>query len=92
MATAQASGPPPNVVPCIPGMHAARNPIGGEDGAKRQAASERLGNGDDVGSNAIVLVGKVASGAAEAALNLIKHQQTRQFVWSGARRVRETPG
>src|SRR5208337_2288157 len=56
-------------------MHALRNPFGGKNGAERQAASQRLGDGDHVRQHAIVLVSKVASGAAEAALNLVEHKQ-----------------
>src|ERR1039458_3300072 len=44
-------------------MHALRNPSGGENGAERQAASQRLGDGDHVRQHTIVLVGKVASSA-----------------------------
>src|SRR5271169_1665931 len=58
-----------------PRMHTARNPFSGEDGAKRQAASQRLGNRDHVRQHIVVLVGKVTSGAAKAALNLVEHQQ-----------------
>src|SRR5450631_827553 len=56
-------------------MHATRNPFGGEDGAERQAARQRFGDGDHVRQHTIVLVGKMASGATEAALNLVKHKQ-----------------
>ena len=57
-------------------MHATRNPFRGKDGAERQAASQRLGDRDHVGQHTVVLVGKVASGAAEAALNLVEHEQS----------------
>src|ERR1700686_3767594 len=57
------------------GMHAVRHSLRGEDGAERQAASQRLGNRDDIRPHIIVLVGKVASRAAETALNLVEHEQ-----------------
>src|SRR5258708_7419293 len=56
-------------------MHTTRNPFGGKDGAERQAASQRLGYGDHVRQHSVVLISKVASGAAEATLNLIEHEQ-----------------
>src|SRR5258708_4136677 len=56
-------------------MHAARNPLGGENRAERQAACQRLGDGDHVRQHPIVLISKVASGAAETALNLVEHEQ-----------------
>src|SRR5512146_2890554 len=46
-----------------------------EDSAQRQSTGERLRNGDDVGSDAVVLVSEVAPGAPAAALNLIENQQ-----------------
>ena len=56
-------------------MHALRNPFGGENGAQRQAAGQRLGDGDHIRQHAIMLVGKMASSAAQAALNLVEHEQ-----------------
>src|SRR5437870_5261009 len=56
-------------------MHATRNPLGGKDGAKRQAASQRLGYGDHVRQHSVVLISKVAPRAAETALNLVEHEQ-----------------
>src|SRR4029077_11684845 len=56
-------------------MHATRNPLGGEDGSKRQAASQRLSDRDHIRQHTVVLISKVASGAAEAALNLVEHKQ-----------------
>src|SRR5260370_7014509 len=56
-------------------MHTPRNPLCGEDGPERQSASQRLGDRDHVGQHAIVLISKVASRAAETALNLIEHEQ-----------------
>src|SRR5258708_30152541 len=56
-------------------MHAARNPLGGENRAERQAACQRLGDGDHVRQHSVVLISKVASRAAETALNLVEHEQ-----------------
>ncbi len=56
-------------------MHATANSFGGEDGAKRQAASQWLSDRDYIRQHIVVLVGKVASGAPEAALNLVEHEQ-----------------
>src|ERR1700730_3925490 len=56
-------------------MHTSRNPLCGEDGPERQTASQRLGDRDHVGQHAIMLISKVASRAAETALNLVEHEQ-----------------
>src|ERR1035437_10078312 len=56
-------------------MYATRNPLGGQDGAEWQTARQRLRDGNHVGRHTIVLVGKMASGAAEATLNLVEHEQ-----------------
>ena len=44
------------------------------------------------GKHAVVLVGKVASGAAEAALNFVEHEQRAALFRQARRPVRETPG
>src|SRR5260370_12526272 len=56
-------------------MHATRNPLGGEDGTEWQTTRQRLGDGDHIRLHTVVLVGKVAPRSAEAALNLVEHQQ-----------------
>src|SRR5438067_532900 len=43
--------------------------------AERQAASQRFGDCDHIRQHTVVLISKVASRAAEAALNLIEHKQ-----------------
>src|SRR5258708_23187265 len=55
--------------------HATRHPLGGEDGTEWQTTRQRLGDGDHIRLHTVVLVGKVAPGSAEAALNLVEHQQ-----------------
>ena len=57
------------------GMHSAGHPVGGQDGAKRQTGSQRLGYGDDVRLHSVVLIGEVFSRAAQTALDLVDDQQ-----------------
>ena len=83
-AAAQATGLPPNVEPWSPLR--ARCPLAEADaGADRQAAAEALGEREDVGEDALGLVGEPRAGAADAALDLVEHQQR-------ARRVAGLPG
>src|ERR1039457_3255144 len=58
-----------------PRMHALCHAFGGEDGTEWQATRQRLGDRDHIWQHIVVLVGKVASGAAEATLNLVEHEQ-----------------
>ena len=44
-------------------------------GTDRQPAAESLGERDDVGRDAVVLVGEKRSGAAHSGLHLVEHQQ-----------------
>ena len=57
------------------GVHAAGDAVGGENCAQRQSGGEWFGDGDDVRLEAVVLVGKPASGAAQAALDFVENQQ-----------------
>ena len=75
MATAQASGPPPKVVPCMPAWNGARDFFSAEDCAQRNAAGDGLGQRGDVRLNAVVLIGAPLAGAAHAGLNLIDDEQ-----------------
>ena len=73
MAAAQASGLPPNVVPCIPGWKAfcgrlrcrASRPWG-------TPPAIGFGEGCDVGHDAVVLIGEPPAGATDAALDLTR--------------------
>ena len=60
-------------------MQARGQQVGGvadrEARADRQAAAESLGQRDDVGGDAVVLVGEEGAGAADAGLHLVEHQQ-----------------
>ncbi len=52
-----------------------RGRAGREARADRQAATEALGQRDDIGSDAVVLVGEKCSGAADTGLHLVEDQQ-----------------
>ena len=74
-AAAAAIGLPPKVEPCAPAVirsaaspKARVAPIG-------QAAAERLGQGDDVGLEAVGLVHEPGAGAADAGLHLVDGEQ-----------------
>ena len=58
IATAHASGPPPKVVPCIPGMHAAGDAIRGEHRSEGKTSGQRFRDSDDVRLDAVLLVGE----------------------------------
>ena len=74
-ATAQASGPPPKVVPCMPAWMACETSSVQSMRAEGHAAGERLGEGGDVGQDAVMLVGEQLAGAAQAGLNLVGDEQ-----------------
>ena len=57
------------------GVNGARGLFGAEHCAQRNAAGKRLGQRDDVGSDAVVLKGAPLAGAAHAGLNLIDDEQ-----------------
>ena len=75
IATAQASGPPPKVVPCIPGVKAAAALLGAEHRAHGDSTGDGLGYGRHVGQDAVVLVGEPLSGASHAALYLVGEEE-----------------
>ena len=75
MATAQASGPPPKVVPCMPAWMARAASSVQRIAPSGNAAGKRLGQRGDIGLNAVVLIGAPFAGAAHAGLNLIDNQQ-----------------
>src|ERR1700677_2587915 len=56
-------------------MHTTGDPFRGEDCAQRQAARQRLRDRDYIRQNIVMLIGKMAPGAAQAALNLVKNEQ-----------------
>jgi hypothetical protein len=66
------------------GMHAAGYAIRGKDRSQRQSRSQGLGHSDDVGFYAVMLIGEIAAGAAQTALDFIEDQQS-----SGA--IRQLP-
>ena len=75
MATAETSGPPPKVVPCMPGvMAAAARSVQSMAPMGRPPASG-LAIGDDVGQDAEVLVAEPLAGASEAALDLVGDEE-----------------
>ena len=57
------------------GRHAFRGFTGGQAGAEREAAADRLGNRHDVRRDPGALIGEQLAGAPDAGLNLIEHQQ-----------------
>ena len=75
MATAQASGLPPKVVPCMPGVMDSAAAFGAEHRAHGDAAGDGLGDGGDVGQDAVVLVGEPLAGASDAALDLVGDEE-----------------
>ena len=84
LATAQASGLPPKVEPCVPAIMPGRGARGGEAGADREAAAQPLGDGGDVRAHARLLAGEQRAGAAHAGLDLVEHQQQAVLVAEGA--------
>ena len=74
-AAAQASGLPPKVVPCAPGVKAAATRSVAQQRTDRHAAAERLRERHDVGHDARLLVGEERPGAAHAGLDLVEDQQ-----------------
>ena len=73
-AAAQHTGLPPKVEPCAPLLPGADGLLG-DDGADRHAGSQSLRGEEDVGLDALVLAGPHLSGAPDAALHLVRHQQ-----------------
>ncbi len=72
---AQASGEPPNVLPCAPGVQHVANRLRVGQRAHRESAAEALGQADDVGLDAGMLDREPLAGAAEAGLDLVDDQQ-----------------
>jgi hypothetical protein len=60
--------------------HAARRLFRGEAGADREAAAQTLGRRQDVGRDAILLIGIERANPADAALHLVKRKQQVMFV------------
>ena len=66
--------------------------FGAEHGAHGDAAGEGLGEGGDVGLDAVVLVGEPLAGAADAGLDLVGEQQGAGGVAEVARGLEELLG
>ena len=74
--TAHASGLPPNVLPCSPGMQCAHDVPRRDDGRDRHdAAAEGLAEDVHVGAHVFVVAGEGATGATKARLDLVGHEQ-----------------
>ena len=71
----QAIGLPPNVAACVPGLSFSATSGCGDQPAARDAAGQRLGQRQDVGLDAPVLVGEPLAGPAHAGLHLVEDQQ-----------------
>ena len=63
-----------------PRRHRRRHGLGGQAGADREAAAERLGRGQDIGGDAGPLMGEQLAGAAHAALHLVEHEDQAELV------------
>ena len=74
-AAAAHTGLPPKVLPWSPTLSAGAQLLLEQERAHGQAAAERLGQGQDVGHDARVLVGEHLPGAPEAALDLVEDQE-----------------
>ena len=73
---AHASGLPPNVLPCSPGLEDAEHVLVGDDrGHRHDPAAERLAEDEHVGPDALVLARERRPGAAEARLDLVGDEQ-----------------
>src|SRR5580704_3325809 len=56
-------------------MHAAGHAVGGKNRSQRQSRSQGLSHSDDVWFYAVMLIGEVASGTPQAALDFVEDQQ-----------------
>ena len=74
-AAAATTGPPPNVDPWSPVPRHAFGPTAHDGRAHGQTAAQRLGHGDDVGLDAVALVGERRAAAAETRLHLVQHEE-----------------
>ena len=84
-----ASGLPPKVEPCVPGVMPLPASLVDEEGADRESAAERLGERHDVGLDAGTLIGEQLAGAAHAALHLVEDQQQAVLVAQRAQAAQE---
>ncbi len=75
--------------PVQTGVECLRNRFGGKNRSQRQPGRERLGDGGDVGQNAIVLIGEHLPRAAKTALNLIENQHRAGFLRQRPRGLQE---
>ncbi len=72
-----------------PHRHALGRLGGGEAGAEREAAAERLREPHDVGSDAAALIGEQLAGAADAGLHLVEDQEQPVIVAELAQHAQE---
>ncbi|MBA7692725.1 hypothetical protein ES703_101292 [subsurface metagenome] len=56
------------------------DPVLGHYGPNGQAAGQSLGQGHDIGFNAVLLVGKECPGAAQASLDFVQNEQNTRLV------------
>ncbi len=71
----QAIGLPPKVQACIPGLSTAATARPGHHHARRDAAGQRLGAGQDVGHDATMLVREPLARPPHAGLDLVEDQE-----------------
>ena len=69
--------------------HAARGLLGGDACAEREAATDPLGGGEDVGLDPVMLVSIELARACDAALHLIEHQHQIELVSQLAQALHE---
>jgi hypothetical protein len=72
--------------------HALAGLGGGEAGAEREPAAERLGQCHDVRHHAGVLIGEQVAGAPHPGLHLVEHEQKPMLVAERAQRPQELVG
>ena len=86
---AHASGEPPKVLPCAPGVEHVADRLRVGERAHREPAAEALGQAHDVGLDAGVLDREPLAGAAEAGLDLVDDQQRAALAADALRGLQE---
>ena len=92
LAAATASGLPPKVEPCDPGVMPAAASAVARQAPDRKAAAERFRQRHHVRRHAGALIGKQLAGAAHAGLHFVENQKHALFVAKGAQRFLRQAG
>ena len=89
---AQATGLPPNVLPCSPGLNTPRIAVVGDDGRHRHdAAAERLAEDEHVGRTPSCSHANGRPGAPEPGLDLVGDEQHAPFACRARARAAGSP-